>query len=321
NYWSSYDGVDSDNDGIGDTPYIIDGYNIDHYPQMKPFTILELPEQPEGANVEPSYPLIAMLEEYINCIITKVNGSLWVKVDATYFLNKIFGAGDFYNLNGVEYIVLSDELPLLYPVPPGTTNLSIKFNGRELNWINYTETHPGEWYFTSLGWWFTDLRWWPMIYFKINEAPHNFTLKIHYEHPIPIVNGSYTLLYILNVKPYLSPWYNKSTAYFNIRIETNYKVLHAYTIGPDKWNPVNYTITDNGLVKVASIKITSEYDKPLPGDLVIIFGENSIPSENENFANSSPSLEHVATVAGIATFVAFAGCWFFRRKRRICSQP
>jgi len=37
NYWSDYAGVDADGDGIGDTPYIIDDNNIDHYPLMGPF--------------------------------------------------------------------------------------------------------------------------------------------------------------------------------------------------------------------------------------------------------------------------------------------
>ena len=47
NYWSNYVGADvksganqdqSGSDGIGDTPYIIDGNNTDHYPLMKPWT-------------------------------------------------------------------------------------------------------------------------------------------------------------------------------------------------------------------------------------------------------------------------------------------
>ena len=39
NYWSGYNGTDSDFDGIGDTPYIIDSNNIDHYPLMNPYWI------------------------------------------------------------------------------------------------------------------------------------------------------------------------------------------------------------------------------------------------------------------------------------------
>ncbi len=37
NYWDDYTGVDSDNDGIGDTPYVIDDYNQDRYPLMYGF--------------------------------------------------------------------------------------------------------------------------------------------------------------------------------------------------------------------------------------------------------------------------------------------
>jgi parallel beta-helix repeat protein len=34
NYWSDYNGTDSNGDGIGDTPYVIDANNVDNYPLM-----------------------------------------------------------------------------------------------------------------------------------------------------------------------------------------------------------------------------------------------------------------------------------------------
>jgi|YelNatPaOPRAMG01_1025707.scaffolds.fasta_scaffold09406_8 parallel beta-helix repeat protein len=299
NYWSNYNGVDNNNDGIGDTPYVINAYNIDSYPLIKPVTILDLPEEPKGMKATLSYPLLAMPEEYINYTIIQVNGSLWAKVEGTYLLYKIFGAGDIFKLNGIEYVVLSNELPLVYPTPPGTTNISVKFDETELNWSNYTETYPEALHHTAIG-------NWPMIYFKIDNVPNYFTLKIHYEHPIQVINGSYTLLYDLNLSPYLSPWCNKSTAYFSIRIETNYTDLRAYTVGPDnKWNSVNYTITKDGIAEVVSIKITSEYNKPLPGDLVIIF--------RDNHAGLTLPLGY-AIVAVTAAVITVVGYGFLKRK-------
>jgi len=38
NYWSDYKGIDANQDGIGDTPYLIDGNNQDNYPLMGVFS-------------------------------------------------------------------------------------------------------------------------------------------------------------------------------------------------------------------------------------------------------------------------------------------
>jgi hypothetical protein len=41
NYWSDYNGTDSDWDGIGDKPHLIDDNNQDNYPLMEPVVIPE----------------------------------------------------------------------------------------------------------------------------------------------------------------------------------------------------------------------------------------------------------------------------------------
>jgi nitrous oxidase accessory protein NosD len=42
NYWSNYDGVDANNDGVGDTPYIIDKKRQDPYPLMTPYNTTDI---------------------------------------------------------------------------------------------------------------------------------------------------------------------------------------------------------------------------------------------------------------------------------------
>lgn len=46
NYWSGYNGTDSNADGIGDRPYVIDENNQDNYPLMEPVEIQTIPEFP-----------------------------------------------------------------------------------------------------------------------------------------------------------------------------------------------------------------------------------------------------------------------------------
>lgn len=42
NYWSDYTGKDTNGDGVGDTPFVIDTSNQDHYPLMNPIDIANI---------------------------------------------------------------------------------------------------------------------------------------------------------------------------------------------------------------------------------------------------------------------------------------
>jgi hypothetical protein len=223
----------------------------------------------------PVSPFLAMPEETVNYTITRINGTLWAKIDGTYPIHKIFKTGNTFTLDNISYCIATDDLPMVYPTPPGTTNIHVKLNETELNWSNFTETYPDALHHTAIG-------NWPMIYSDINPAPEYFTLKIHYEHPLANVNGSYLFLYDLNISPYLTPWSTNSTATFNIRMETASSNLRVYTTETDtKWNPKNYTTNKEGTTEIVNIQMYSEYLKPLAGDLVVMFSDSAaqVPDE------------------------------------------
>jgi hypothetical protein len=219
----------------------------------------------EVTNLLPSSPLIAMPEEYINYTIISINGSLWAKIDGTYPLQILFGPEQEYTWDSTSYKVVSGPLALVYPTPPGTTNVSVSMDETELSWSNYTEIYPGILHHTAIG-------NWSMINCTIYPIPEYFTLRIHYEHPVMLINGSYTFLYDLNISPYLSPWSTKSTAHFNVRMETNYTSLHLNTIATDEaLNPINHTTTRDNTAETITFQIVSEYSRPLLGDILMTF--------------------------------------------------
>jgi parallel beta-helix repeat protein len=55
NYWSDYNGEDANNDGIGDSPYVIGANNEDHYPLMVPFTPVPAPTPSPSSAPSQSY--------------------------------------------------------------------------------------------------------------------------------------------------------------------------------------------------------------------------------------------------------------------------
>ncbi len=61
NYWSDYNGTDSNNDGIGDTPYVIDVLNQDRFPLM------QSPAKPPAQ--APQIPLPAMILVVVTPVI------------------------------------------------------------------------------------------------------------------------------------------------------------------------------------------------------------------------------------------------------------
>jgi hypothetical protein len=201
----------------------------------------------------------AMPEEQVNYSITRINGTLWAKIDGTY---------------PITYTGNETSIPMVYPTPPGTTNISVWLNDAELNWSNYTEAYPDALHHTAIG----D---WSMIYTVLEDVSGSFMLRIHYEHPLQVINGSYVFLYDLNIAEYLSAAENKSVAYYTITMDADYANFDANTVyGADETlKPIAFTVSGE---KPAQIKIdeVSEFNKPLPGDLLISFSDATANNDN-----------------------------------------
>jgi len=214
--------------------------------------------KPATADSEDYKSLLSMPKEYINyTIVLDQQGSLWAIVDGYY---------PIYLLEN-----FTGNLPLLYPMPPNATKISIILNEMQIDWSNFTQSYPGGTHHTAVGdWWMIDIN--PMV------ESNYFTLKIHYEHPLEKTNDSYFFLYDLNISPYLSPQSTNSSAYFQIEIRPDFTDLRAFNTETDsKWNPVMYNLTKTNSSQIVSIEEFSEYGKPLLGDLVVEFSLTQVP--------------------------------------------
>jgi len=60
NYWNSYNGADSNGDGIGDSPYVLYENNQDNYPLMNPVDISEIPELPSWTPALIMFSIVAV---------------------------------------------------------------------------------------------------------------------------------------------------------------------------------------------------------------------------------------------------------------------
>jgi len=87
NFWSDYEGIDVDGDGIGDTPYIMSSYIIDDYrqdshPLMAPFDIngitVELPEWANTSDLAEPFPTALLIGSIIAVVAVVVGLGLLV---------------------------------------------------------------------------------------------------------------------------------------------------------------------------------------------------------------------------------------------------
>lgn len=240
-------------------------------------------------------PVLAMPKEYVNYTITRINGTFWAIIDGSYPIYLL------RQQNGTGQCDISEELPMVYPTPPGTTNITLRLNGTALPWSNYTEAYPGNLHHTAIG----D---WPMIFAMIRPVSDYFLLSIHYEHPLTIVNGSYLFLYDLNIAPYLSPLSNSSVATFTIHFDTEVANIRPYTTKTDSiWNKKDFSKTNESGIETLTIIMNSVLNEPLEGDLIVMFSD----TPDQSLRGFLPWIVILGTLLTIVVLVAI----IFRNRR------
>lgn len=224
-------------------------------------------------------PTLSMPEEYINATLSVVDGKLFARVDGIY---------PFHNVN---YTTVRMD----YPAPPDATNISVKMNETSLEWTYDNATYP------------TVIGDWPMINWTISSLPNfaYFTIETSYEHHIPITNGTRTFLYAMGTGRFLKTYAKQTTAYVNIRMETNYTDLDVYTIGYVNgawtWKPANYTVIQEDTTEIITLNVTSSMFNPLIEDLMLTFSmKPASPDINEDGTVNMDDL--VATLNAFGTY-------------------
>ncbi len=236
------------------------------------------------------FPILSMPKEDINYTITSDNGQFWAKVHGKYPITILNPS------------CLPTQLPMVYPIPPNTTNIHITLNNKEVSWSNYTALYPEALHHTAIG----D---WSMIRCILENVSDSFLLEIQYEHLVQKINGSHTFLYDLNISPYLSAQQPDSTAYFTITFETDIINPQLYTTKTDTiWNPLNCITKNNNSTTIITTQIASKYSEPVLGDLVITF--------NDSNSQENPAFLMITSLALTLVFVIGTLLSFNKYKRK-----
>lgn len=223
----------------------------------------------------------SMPEEQVNYTITQIDGVMWAKIDGAY---------------PITYTGNETSIPMVYPTPPGTTNISVWMNDGKLSWSNFTEANPDALHHTAIG----D---WSEILTVLENVSGGFVLRIHYEHPLQVINGSCVFLYDLNIQEYLSALDNSSVAHFTITMDTNYTNLKVSNVDPETetLKPIAFTVSDGNPAQI-KVDEVSEFGKPLPGDLLVSFSKPI--ASNDNLLRTVVLAVVIALmVAGLAAYI------------------
>jgi hypothetical protein len=209
------------------------------------------PMELQMSNVANGYPLLEIppkvnvSEMNANATISKVNGTLWVKIDAEYKMHTVYAYGDSYLAENygmglvlypespyVMVTVTQDILEAHYPVPLDATNISVKLNGEEAG--VQQDTHG---YFHLFDANLPEMNW------TVSPVPHDFVVTVHYEQPVSETTEAYAYLgeYAFTLPLYgrygcsnisyaLYSWYGYPPNNYRVQIKSSLTELHELQV-------------------------------------------------------------------------------------------
>lgn len=137
-------------------------------------------------------PIVSVSEMNYNATVSNKNDQPWASIDVEYATYTIHGYGEYYYARkeynsptdpepNIKYTVTTDKLEADYPIPLNTTNIKVAVNGEEKNW----ENKKGIYHLYDVNM--------PRITWTIQPVPKNFSVNLHYEHPLTRTNEGYLL--------------------------------------------------------------------------------------------------------------------------------
>ena len=140
-------------------------------------------------------PKVTVPEMNVNATVSKVDGVLWVEIDAEYQMHTIYGYGDSYVVENSGMGLLADPSPYVtvtvtqdileahYPFPFNVTNFSVKVDGEVVEWQEDTNG-----FFHIFDADLSEINW------TVAPVPRDFVVTVHYEQSISKTSEVYEYL-------------------------------------------------------------------------------------------------------------------------------
>ena len=288
-------------------PTIAVAMNLQAVNPAKGYPIYEIP------------PKVNVPQTSVNASISKINGELWVNVDAEYVMHAVYALGDSYVAENTGFGLIADPSPYVqvtvtqdaleahFPTPFNAVNVSATVDGET---VELQQDPHG--YFHLFD---ADM---PEINWTVSPVPRDFTVAVHYEQPISKTSKTYAYLgdYAFTLPLYgrfgcsnisypLYSWYGYPPNEYKVQVEPSFSKMQTYLIAPNgTLTHLNVTTVVGGSEGV-EISFSRAKDDLFVHGAVVVFNDAS----GEAF-----SVVPVAAVVVIGVALG-AGLLLYRRKR------